>query len=383
MIRVEVSPVLLEWARVRAGLAPGVLEKRFPRLGEWERGVVYPTLKQLEGFAKATHTPIGYFFLDEPPVEPIPIPDFRTMANQQVPRPSPDLLETIYICEQRQEWYRDFARSTGEDQLAFVGSATVSSDVTATAAAMRDSLGFDVERRKTMPTWQEALSDFVRQADAIGILVMRSGIVGSNTRRALDPQEFRGFALADRLAPIVFINATDTKSAQMFTLAHELGHVWLGQSALSNAEARAVPDHDVERWCNRVAAELLVPHDVLAQDFRADAELADEIRRLARRFKVSTLVVIRRIHDLGGITREQLWEEYDREMERLLAIERKAGGGGDFYKVLPARVSKRFAVALVGSTLEGNTLHRDALRMLGFSKLSTFDELGRILGVIA
>jgi len=381
MTRVAVNPGLLRWARERAHLAIPTLTRRFPKLAAWERGDLQPTLKQLEDFAKATHAPIGYLFLQEPPVETVPIPDFRTVGNKRIGHPSPDLLEIAFICEQRQEWYRDFARTAGEDPLAFVGSHTLAHDVTAAAAAIRDALGFDVERRRDMATWSDALRAFIAQADEVGILVMCSGIVGSNTHRKLDPQEFRGFAMADPLAPVVFINGADTRSAQMFTLAHELAHIWLGQSALSDAEARFVPDHEVERWCNHVAAELLVPLEVVRSEFHAGADLAFETNRLARRFKVSTLVVLRRIHDAGGLSREQLWGAYDAELERLQTL--PAGSGGNFYVTLPARVSRRFATALVSSTLEGRTLYRDALHMLGFSKLSTFDELGRTLGVVA
>lgn len=380
MARVAVKPQLLRWARERAGMPMAALAKRFPKLDAWEEGRLQPTLKQLEDFARATHAPIGYFFLQEPPIEAVAIPDFRTVANIRITNPSPDLLETTYMCEQRQEWYRDFARIAGEEALPFVGSLTISNDVTAAAASMRAALNFDVERRRDLPTWTDALREFITQADALGILVMCSGIVGSNTHRKLDPQEFRGFAMADPLAPVVFINGADSRSAQMFTLAHELAHIWLGQSALSDADARYEPENDVERWCNRVAAELLVPLDSLRQEFRAEAELATEVNRLARRFKVSTLVILRRIHDVGGLTRVALWEAYNAEIERLRRI--PAGSGGNFYLTLPARVSKRFARALVSSTIEGRTLYRDALRMLGFSKLSTFDEIGRALGVI-
>jgi len=381
MIRVDVRPEMLLWARTRARFDVPKLAKRFPKLEAWERGEVRPTLKQLEAFASATYTPVGYLFLPVPPDESVPIPDFRTAPRAQPRRPSPDLLDTIYVCQQRQEWYRDHARSTGEDPLPFVGSVQLTSAITATAAAIRDALRFDVEARQKMPRWADALRAFIEQADAVGVLVMCSGIVRSNTRRRLDPDEFRGFAIADPLAPLVFINGTDTKSAQMFTLAHELAHIWLNQSALSDAEARRVPDHEVERWCNQVAAELLVPLEVMQREFRDDAELEVEMNRLARRFKVSTLVVLRRMHDVGGLTWEGLWEAYDRELDRLKGIAR--GGGGNFYLTLPARVSKRFARALVSSTLEGHTLYRDALRMLGFSKLDTFDELGRSLGVVA
>lgn len=378
-MRVAVEPALLRWARERAELDVAQLSKRFPRLREWESGDVQPTLKQLEAFARVTHAPIGYLFLSEPPVETVPIPDFRTVENARIAHPSPDLLETIYICEQRQEWYRDYARVAGEEALPFVGSVSVQTPIGSAAAGIRSALQFDIERRRTLPTWSDALRDFIAQADELGILVMCSGIVGSNTHRKLDPQEFRGFALADNLAPVIFINGADTRSAQMFTLAHELAHVWLGQSALSDAEARYVPEHTVERWCNAVAAELLVPLDVMRAEYGAGADLRGETNRLARRFKVSTLVILRRIHDAGGLTREELWHAYDAELARLRRL--PAGSGGNFYLTLPARVSKRFARTLVSSTLEGQTLYRDALRMLGFSKMKTFDELGHTLGV--
>ena len=350
------------------------LARRFPRLADWERGERQPTLKQLEAFATATRAPIGFLFLREPPVERVPIPDFRTMGNARIAKPSPDLLETTYLCQQRQEWYRDVARTTGKDPLPFVGSLTLAHDVIGAAAAIRETLGFDVDRRRDMPTWSDALREFISQADEEGILVMCSGIVGSNTHRKLDPQEFRGFAMEDPLAPVVFINGADSRAAQMFTLAHELAHVWLGQSALSDADARSVPEHEVERWCNRVAAELLVPLDMMRREFRAVAELPSEMNRLARRFKVSTLVVLRRVHDLGAITRAELWIAYDAEVARLRAL--PTGSGGNFYLTLPTRVSRRFTRAVVSSTLEGQTLYRDALRLLGFSKLRTFDEIG-------
>jgi len=380
MIRIPVQPALLRWARERVGYDTDALTGRFPRLDEWERGEVQPTLKQVEAFAKVTRTPIGLLFLEEPPIERVPIPDFRTIANVHVSRPSPDLLETIYLCQQRQDWYRDYALSMREPALDFVGSARLQDDIVQTAATMRQILGFDVAERRQLATWTDALRHCIGQADALGVLVMASGVVGSNNRRRLDPREFRGFALVDPLAPLIFINGADTKAAQMFTLAHELAHLWLGQSAVSDTEARTAPDQEVELWCNRVAAELLVPLVALRNEVDDRAGLQDELQRLARQFKVSTLVILRRIHDAGHLTRDELWAAYDAELARLRTVPK--GGGGDFYLTLGARVSKRFARAMVVSTLEGRTSFTETFRMLGLKKMSTFNELGRSLGVV-
>jgi Zn-dependent peptidase ImmA (M78 family) len=379
MIRVDVRPEMVRWARERARLSVDALSRRFPKLEAWEEGELRPTLKQLEKFAKATHVPIGFLFLPEPPDEAIPIPDFRTMAGAKDAPPSPDLLDTIYLCQQRQEWFHDFARSTGAIPLEFVGSAQVSDDIPNTAAAIREVLDLDVEARGRIPTWTEALRQFIGRAEGAGILVMCSGVVGNNTSRSLDPEEFRGFALTDDLAPLVFINGADTKAAQMFTLAHELAHVWLGQSAVTDSAPMRIPEEAVEQWCNRVAAELLVPIALVRTEYDGAAPLATEVPRLARNFKVSTLVVLRRIHDAGGLTREELWAAYAAEVERLRGFPR--GSGGDFYRTQTVRTGRLFAQALVISTLEGRTLHRDAFRLFGFSKLSTFQELGRSLGV--
>jgi transcriptional regulator with XRE-family HTH domain len=156
-MRVEVRPALLRWAQERAGLDTDELTRRFPKFSDWEQERARPTLKQLEHFAQSTHTPIGYLFLSEPPAEQVPIPDFRTMGTRPVMRPSPDLLDTIYICQQRQEWYRDFMRSQRADALAFVGSVTLASNVEATATAIRTALGFDINERQQLPTWTDAL----------------------------------------------------------------------------------------------------------------------------------------------------------------------------------------------------------------------------------
>ena len=383
MTRVSVNTELLRWARERAEMTQDDLTGRFRKLPEWESGSTQPTLKQIEAFACAVHVPVGYLFLTQPPEEPIPIPDFRTFAGQTVTRPSPNLLDMIYVCQERQNWYREFLHIAQESELDFVGSVTINMQPVDVAARMRETLGFDFDARRECPTWADALRLFIRQADEAGVLVMTSGIVMSNTSRRLDPTEFRGFALSDPLAPLIFINGADTKAAQMFTLAHELAHLWLGASALSNigAEPWQQGFRPEEVWCNAVAAELLVPLADLRTELRDEEPLA-AVPRLARAFKVSTLVILRRLLDANRLDRPSFDSAWEQEREQLRVKALAQSGRGNFYRTTLARVSPRFARALVASTLEGQTLYRDAFRMIGISKTETFNKLGREVGVI-
>ncbi len=379
MTRVSVNPEILRWARERAGIEQEDLTGKFRQLPEWESGDIQPSLRQAEAFARAVHAPVGYLFLSEPPEETVPIPDFRTFAGHVVARPGPDLLDTIYACQERQSWYRDFARVAGEPDLDFVGSASIGESPEKVAARMRETLDFDLTARRECSTWADALRLFIRRADEAGVLVMVSGIVMSDSRRRLDPAEFRGFALCDPLAPLVFVNGKDTKAAQMFTLAH----VWLGASALSNLGA--APETGFRReeaWCNAAAAEFLMPLETLRADLRLNEPLPDALSRLARAFKVSKLVVLRRLLDAGWLTRERFDVAWQQENQRLRTFGQAGNAGGDFYRTTVARVGRRFARALVVSTLEGQTLYRDAFRMLGVRKTETFSNLGREVGLM-
>ncbi len=380
--RIAIHPELLTWARERAGLDEFELVGRFPKLGEWEAGTVLPTLRQLEEFARAVHVPIGYLFLPAPPREALPIPDFRTLADRAVTRPSPNLLDTIYLCQQRQDWFRDYARVHSLGPLAFVGSVRTQESPERVAEAMRQGLALSVEGRQRLPTWTHALRQLITNAEEAGVLVMASSILGSNSHRKLDIEEFRGFALADDLAPLVFINAADSKAAQMFTLAHELAHLWLGASGISDPVAGQAPEQREESWCNAVAAEFLVPLAALRQEHQTNVPIAEEIQRLARIFKVSTLVALRRLFDAGFLDQARLWQVYREELSRIRALDRGGAGGGDFYRTLGARTGKRFARAVLSSTLEGQTLFQDAFRMLGVRKTATFYEAARELGVM-
>lgn len=379
--RVPVSPAVLDWAVQRSGVPLEDIHHKFPALEAWRQGTRQPTFNQLENLAHTTHTPFGTFFLNTPPVDDVPIPDFRTMANAGVSTPSPDLLETIFICQQRQEWYRNHALTSGAEPLGFIAAASIHDSVSETAQRIREQLRFSSADRRQDPTWADALRRLIDSAEDAGILVMVSGIVGNNTHRGLDPDEFRGFALSDALAPLIFINGADTKAAQIFTLIHEVAHLWIGQTALSDVSLDSPGGNETELWCNKVAAEVLVPLDSLRAEFRERID-AEELERLAKLYKVSTLVVLKRIYDLGGVRWDTYQTAYQDELRRVLRLlSRRDSSGGNFYYTHPLRVSRRFARAIISDAGTGRTLHRDAFRLLGTRKYETFVNLGKQVGV--
>lgn len=371
--RAEVNPELLVWARQRSGVAFGELTRRFPRLAAWEHGEQQPTLKQLENFAQATHTAVGFLFLPSPPKERVPIPDYRTIGDTGVRQPSADLLDTIYQCQQRQDWYRDFAIVTHERPVEIVGSLTTAFPAESAAETIRTALGFEVEERGSSRS--DALRILIGQAERLGFLVMVNGVVGSNTHRKLNPREFRGFALADTMAPLVFVNGADSRAAQIFTLVHELAHLWLGGTALDDADPAAAPGRDTEQWCSQVAAEVLMPLAAVPATLPPGETLAETVPRLAKKFKVSTLVVLRRLRDVGALSADEFGAAYDAELRRIAGIlSDRAAGGGNFYNTLPSRLGKTFTRAVVTSTLEGQTLYRDALHLLGVKKVADLEQ---------
>ncbi|MFI2791399.1 ImmA/IrrE family metallo-endopeptidase, partial [Kitasatospora sp. NPDC018614] len=214
-----------------------------------------------------------------------------------------------------------------------------------------------------------------------GVLVMVNGVVGADTHRKLKPEEFRGFALSDTLAPLIFINGADTKAAQIFTMVHELGHIWLGESALSDAAMADSTDNAAELWCNRVAAEVLVPLTTIRDEYIGEPTVA-ELERLARRYRVSTLVILKRLYDTQFLTWDDYQSRYDTELQRVIAAMRSRGSesGGNFYNTHPLRLSRQFARAVITDTLEGGTPYRDAYQLLGTKKHQTFENLVAEIG---
>jgi len=378
MNRVTVHPNLLTWARKRAGLSVDKALEFFPKFTEWLSGQSAPTMRQLEEFASKTHTPLGYLFLTEPPEDKLPIPDFRTLTNNTPRQPSPNLLETVQTLQLRQAWIRNYLMEEGEKPLPFVGSITIRDNPADAAAKMRDYMKLSENWAANEKNSEDAFRLLRRKIEDSGVFLSINGIVGNNTTRALSTDEFRGFTLSDNYAPFIFINNNDAKAAQMFTLAHELTHVWLGEGGVSNpgpesAVARAT--HGTERFCNETAAEFLVPQTAFLAAWERAKNASDPIGDAAHVFKVSGIVAARRALELRLIGRDQFSSYYNLCMNNWKAMQSKRGirgGGGNFWATNNGRLGERFGSTVVRAVKSGRLRFSEACELTGLHG-STFD----------
>ena len=379
-----INPAIVHWARERAGLECADLANKMKqkpeKLLEWESGKSRPTFKQAQKLASQLKVPFGYLFLSTPPEEKLPIPDLRTIGSTVDPELGQNFRDLLNDVLRKQEWLRDHQIENGQQPLSFIGSHSINDSPTKVAEDIAQTIGTTSSFRDKASNWEQYLSMLIEKVEQAGIAVMRSGIVGSNTRRTLPVEEFRGFAISDQYAPLVFINASDAPSARLFTLIHELAHLWVGTSGISNIPLNKIAKDErlEEKFCNAVAAEFLVPALSFVEDWEANRSLFDNCNSLRKAYKVSTMVIARRAFDLRLVPKDEFLALYQSELEK---FKKKKSGGGAFNRNLTARNGRLFSSAVVGAAMEGRLLLRDATRLLNISKAGTLREFAKSINM--
>jgi Zn-dependent peptidase ImmA (M78 family) len=327
---------------------------------DWLEGKKKPTVKQLEAFANKVHVPFGYFFLDRPPIERMPIPFFRTL-NQQDARVGLNVIDTILLMQQRQAWLRDYLKDNEFDPLPFVRKFSTSVPIDSIVGDLLETIGFETDWASRFKTWEEALEQLTNRIEALGIIIVFNSIVENNTHRPIPVEACRGFVLVDEYAPFMFVNSADAKAAQMFTIVHELAHIWVGKSAGFDFRQMQAAADPVERLCDQVAAEFLVPAGLF---LKAWSENPD-IRILSRKFKVSPVVIARRALDLGKFSKNDFFDFYNPYMEGFRKKKDETEGGGNFYATTRKRLSSTFAAHIQQAVETRQLLYRDAYKLTG------------------
>lgn len=365
---VDINANMLTWAIDRAGYDLPEFAEKMPLVTAWINGEKKPTVKQLESFSKKVHLPFGYLFLPEPPKEPLPIPFFRT-NGKQAEKVSLNVYDTILILQQRQSWLKEYLVDNDFEPLEYVGQFNNSQDVSAIVNSIRSTLGLAEDWARHFGTWQDALNHLVETIEDKGIITVFNGVVENNTSRTIEVDECRGFVLVDDLAPFMFINNTDGKAAQLFTIVHELAHIWTGYSAGFDFRTLQPADDPIEVLCDKVAAEFLVP----ASTFSDEWSNTPNIQRCARFFKVSEIVIARRALDTGKISRNEFFAFYEEYKKREFVKKQNQGSGGDFYTTARKRLGLTFASHINNAVKTGQLLYRDAYKLTSM-KGDTFDK---------
>ncbi|MBM3712525.1 MAG: ImmA/IrrE family metallo-endopeptidase [Actinobacteria bacterium] len=361
-MELEVNNNILLWAVERAGSNVDEVSQRIPAFSNWLSGKKKPTIKQLQTFAKKLHLPFGYLFLESPPEEKIPIPFFRTIQSKDAAnggKVSLDVYDTILIVQQRQKWLTDYLKDNDYEHLKFVGKFEGGNNIKEIVQDIKKTLDLNTNWANEFSSWARAKDYLTQKIEEAGVVTVFSSIVGNNTHRSIKVEECRGFVLVDDYAPFLFINSADSKSAQMFTLAHELAHIWLGKSAGFDFRYLQPANNPTEILCDKIAAEFLVPQDELNDVLNKEKN----IEKIAKIFKVSQIVIARRLLDLNDITRDEFFKFYNEYINRDIQKKEVSEGGGDFYKTQRKRLSTLFLSFVNQAVLENKLLIRDAYQL--------------------
>jgi Zn-dependent peptidase ImmA (M78 family) len=374
----RINGKIISWALRRSGASlesVATTKVSLDRLRLWESDEESPSEGQAEELADRLGIAYPMLYMATvPPDEPVKTPDLRTLDGHPVRKPSFGLLAVLDSCRARQNWYRDELIESGKEPLPFVARFSVQDSTQKIAADMRDAFQSDSIGAHG---YEELLKSLVTRAEELGILVMRSSIVGFATTRTLSVSDFRGFVLLDAFSPIIFVNDNDAKAAQVFTLAHELAHVWIGASGISDRdpEDKASSRNPIEAKCDAVAAEFLAPEEKLLSRWITSLNIDSNVANASRTFNVSSLVILRRAKDLNLITNtvffakvHEQYEGYKRHERELREKEaRKKKKGGNFYNSFEIRNGRKFNAAVVGAVREQRTTYAEAGILFGIT----------------
>lgn len=360
---------MILWGIERAGFQVDEFLQKNNSVKKWIDNIKYPTFKQLEQLAQKLYIPFGYFFLQSPPVEYISFPFFRSNNQNGNTKISLNVYDTIKILENRQDWLIDYLKENEFSKLEFVGKYSVDDDYMSVVDNIRNYLGLDEIWASNFNTNESAVNRITELIENLGIIVTFNGVVGNNTKRKISVEECRGFVMVDEMAPFMFINNSDAKSAQLFTIIHELAHIWIGQSAGFDFRDFKPANNPKELFCDKVAAEFLVPSKI----FKEKWEERPNFNELSKYFKVSKVVIARRALTLGFIDWRVFNRFYDEYKKASLEISKNKTSGGDFYVIAKKRISPTFAAHVNNGVRTGKLLYRDAYRLTGI-KGDTFSE---------
>jgi Zn-dependent peptidase ImmA (M78 family)/DNA-binding XRE family transcriptional regulator len=376
-----VTPSVMKWARETAKMtietAAEKIDVTAKQIAAWENGVDRPTVAQAKKAANVYRRPFALFMLPAPPQDFTPLRDFRRKGSTPLGTAAAFIIRDL---RQKQTWVKEWYEEQGEKPLPFVGRFSLRNSPATVAADMLRELGIQP------PNAGEPIKEWLAKAEAKGIFISRTSYIHSHL--TLNSDEFQGFAIADPLAPFVFINTDDWNTAQLFTLVHELAHLWIAESGISGEIAPEYKEDDaiekVERFCNQVAAIALMPKEDLEKTGAANWNTSAEVYAQAQRFGVSSLALLVRTRQLGLISgtryarlkkqAEEAFRRFEAQQAEKKKNAVKGSGGPDAHRMQVYRNGLSFS-RLVMDVFRGGLIPATLASTLMGAKVSDFSKL--------
>jgi len=385
-VKYKINLSVIRWACDRAGLPFYCLNDIASSIknSSEEQNSVDLTMNQIERISSRVHIGSARLFSKVAPKQDLEfLPDFRTLSDKELFFLSQNLKRTIYQCKIQTNWYREYSIEQGFAPVSCVGVFNYN-NITAKEACSVFKEKYHYKKEQYSKVEQQF--SFLRHwIETLGVLVFKASYTCSNTRAVLNINEFRGFAIVDEYAPLVFINSNDSISAQCFSLIHELAHVLISEGGISqDCVSDLKNEMKLEKWCNEFAAEFLVPDNEIFFDQNSD--INSQIDNLAKYFKVSSLVILRKLYSLNLLERKLFFELFEcKKKEAIEAFNKMKLEQKRKEKTIPNKTVKKsflsdnFLRSVVSSVYSGSLRYTDAFKLLNMKSISSFNSLASSL----
>jgi Zn-dependent peptidase ImmA (M78 family) len=381
----KVNPEILIWARETAGLSSEEASKALgikeaysrtsvERLERLEKGVEEPSRSVLKKMAEKYRRPLILFYMEDTPHQGDRGKDFRQLPEEYSGKDDALVDAMIRQIRSRQSALRDILEDDEEIKpLDFIGSASIENNIDAVASSIKEKINFNIEEYYSKENNSEAFNYLRKKVADAGIFVLLISNLG-NYHSSFEVNFFRGYSISDSIAPFVVINGNDSRAAWSFTLLHEITLLWLGLTGISNQ----YNDTQIEKFCNSVAGELLLPSRILESinlsekmDFE---ELRREISHFAISLNISSSMVAYKLFIRGIIDKptwdqlntvfRNLWLESEKKKKQK---QKKQDGGPTYYTMKKYQLGNHIISYVQEFTLEGSITISKAGRILGVS----------------
>lgn len=385
--RAYITPKVLKWARESARMsletAASKISVSTEKLSNWEDGTSHPTIKQAETLARAYRRPFAVFFLPEIPRDFQPLQDFRRQTARKLGTASIFIIREI---QQKQAWISELYSENEESPLSFVGKYSIKSNPQSVAKDILANLKIDPLHYST----DNPIREWITKAEKNGIFISRTSFI--HTRLKLESEELQGFTISDKFAPFIFINSEDWNAPQLFTLVHELAHIWIAASGISNEIEPELKYkdklHPIELFCNEVAANALLPSEIMKGLDLSIFNSSKKIFSLSKKLGVSSFAFLYRAFSLELISldkykklRKQADADFQayllREEEKVNKAKENKKGGPHYFMLLVNKNSHLFTKVVMDAFRGGYIQPTQASSLLNtqvnnFPKLEAF-----------